>query len=155
MVHSARPLEILCCVHSSNVPWACRPQLDDTHMQHVRCQSHQQFLRRIEHRMFGLLFERRICGRDRITMREVQCCIASEEMSRGRKHALQFMCKLEGHYLQHLQAKPASHTLLSIRAKSICNYTMPRMLGGLLAVSQDMHHGSYVRHRHQFMLELL
>ena len=105
--------------------------------------------------MFRLLFERRVCGRDGITMHAVQYCGASNEMSRERKHALQYMCKLEGHYLQHLQAQPASHKLLSIRASSICNYTLPRMLGGLLAVPQDMHYGSHVRHRHKFMLEVL
>ena len=105
--------------------------------------------------MFGLLVERRVCGRDRITMHTVQYCGASNEVSREWKHALQYMCKLEGHYLQHLQAKPASYKLLAIRANSICNYTLPRMLGGLLAVSQTMHHSSYVRHRYKCMLELL
>ena len=65
------------------------------------------------------------------------------------------MCKVEGHYLQHLQAKPASYKLLAIRANSICNYTLPRMLGGLLAVPQDMYHGSHVRHRYKCMLEVL
>ena len=79
----------------------------------------------------------------------------SDEVSRKRKHALQYMCKVEGHYLQHLQAKSASYKLLAIRANSICNYTLPRMLGGLLAVPQDMHHGSHVRHRYKFMLEVL
>ena len=88
-------------------------------------------------------------------MHAVQYCGASDEMSRERKHALQCMCKVAGHDLQHLQAKPASLKLLAIRANRICNYTLPRMLGGLLAVPQDMHYGSHVRHRYKFMLEVL
>ena len=88
-------------------------------------------------------------------MHAVQYCGASDEMSRERKHALQYMSKVTGHYLQHLHAKPASLKLLAIRANRICNYTLPRMLGGLLAVSQDMYHGSHVRHRYKCMLEVL
>ena len=105
--------------------------------------------------MFCLLLECRVYGRDRITMHAVQYCGASDEMSRERKHALQCMCKVAGHDLQHLQAKPASYKLLAIRANSICNYTLPRMLGGLLAVSQAMHYSSYVCHRYECMLEML
>ena len=105
--------------------------------------------------MFGLLVERRVCGRDRITMHTVRYCGASNEVFREWKHALQCMCKVAGHDLQHLQAKPASYKLLAICAKSICHYTLPRMFGGLLAVSQNMHNGSYVCHRYECMLEML
>ena len=69
MVHSTRSLESLRCVHSSNIPWACRPKLADAHMQLLWRQSHQQFLRRVEHRMFRLLSERRVCGREKCDAR--------------------------------------------------------------------------------------
>ena len=106
-----------------------------------------------------MFFGHRVFGRYKHAMFAVQGTVDGwkfrHEVLGKSTYAMQSMCKYKRYSLQHLQQEPASSKLLEICTNSICNYSLPCLLGGLLAVSDNMHNGSHVRDRHKFILEVL